>query len=140
MKRNIRRMLAGLLAASLLCPLLSGCRKPVEHSTTIFAMDTVMNLIVYDDPEALDRAVEDLYHMEKQFSATTEDSLVSRLNRGETVSPSHVLQDLLTQSLLGHVFAFALSLDNMADAVHEDASLSIAMAQLFHNSAKMSRK
>lgn len=99
MKRNIRRMLAGLLAAALLCPLLSGCRKPVEHSTTIFAMDTVMNLSVYDDPDALDRAVEDLYHMEKQFSATTEDSLVSRLNRGETVSPSHVLQDLLTQSL-----------------------------------------
>ena len=49
-------------------------------------------------------------------------------------------KDLLTQSLLGHVFAFALSLDNMANAVHEDASLSIAMAQLFHNSAKMSRK
>ena len=96
---------AGRRGSILLCALslllsLTACAPKIEpHATTIFAMDTVMNLTVYGEKEALDRAVEDIYHMERQFSATVEDSLVARLNRGETVSPSLVLQELLDQSL-----------------------------------------
>lgn len=95
----LKRGLALLLALVLCIPLV-GCKKaPEAVQTTIFAMDTVMNLTLYGEQKVLDRAVEDLYHMEKQFSATKEDSAVARLNRGETVGPSLVLQDLLTRSL-----------------------------------------
>jgi len=95
----LKRGLA-LLLALVLCVPLSGCEKaPEAVQTTIFAMDTVMNLTIYGEQEVLDRAVEDLYHMEKQFSATKEDRAVARLNRGETVGPSLVLQELLTRSL-----------------------------------------
>ena len=97
---RLNRLLALALAA-VLCVPLAGCeKKPEAVQTTVFAMDTVMNLTLYGEQETLDRAVEDLCHMERQFSATLEDSLVFRLNQGETVSPSQVLQEVLEQSIM----------------------------------------
>jgi len=97
--RNTGKGAVLLLALLLVLPL-TGCeRKPETLQTTVFAMDTVMNLTVCGEQEVLNRAVEDLYHMEKQFSATLEDSAIFRLNQGETVSPSLVLQEVLGRSL-----------------------------------------
>jgi len=95
------KKLPALILAAVLSLSLAGCEKqPEAVQTTVFAMDTVMNLTLYGEQETLDRAVEDLSRLEEQFSATLEDSLVFRLNQGETVSPSQVLQEVLEQSIL----------------------------------------
>ena len=110
MKRNVlRRIVAAVLAAGLLCPLLSGCRKPfpTEASTTIFAMDTVMNLTVMDkDPDCplqglVDSRVGQIQSFEALFSATKEDSNIRALNtaNGEPVRIRPDTLDILTKAL-----------------------------------------
>ena len=108
---RLKQLLALALAAALSLSLVGCEQKPEAVHSTVFAMDTVMNLTLCGEQETLDRAVEDLHHMERQFSATLEDSLVFRLNQGETVSPSQVLQEVLEQSImLGQLTGGALDL------------------------------
>ena len=79
----LKRGLA-LLLALVLCVPLSGCEKaPEAVQTTIFAMDTVMNLTVYGSQEDLDQAVSAIYDMERQFSATDENSPIYALNHAD---------------------------------------------------------
>ncbi|MBP3485705.1 MAG: hypothetical protein J6J81_02600, partial [Oscillospiraceae bacterium] len=60
-----RRPLALALAGAMLCALLTGCQqKDEKHETTIFAMDTVMNLTVWGGQEALDGVVAAIYDLE----------------------------------------------------------------------------
>ena len=73
-----------LLLAAALCVLPAGCQKePEAVQTTIFAMDTVMNLTVYGSQEDLDQAVSAIYDMERQFSATDENSPIYALNHAD---------------------------------------------------------
>ena len=73
-----------LLLAAALCALPAGCQKePEAVQTTIFAMYTVMNLTVYGEQEILDRAVSAIYEMERQFSATDENSPIYALNHAD---------------------------------------------------------
>jgi thiamine biosynthesis lipoprotein len=74
-----------------------------EAQTTIFAMDTVMNLNLYgpDSQEILNEAVEEIYTLQNDFSATEEGSSIFALNQGagEWVTLSENAADLLQQGL-----------------------------------------
>lgn len=79
----MKRLLCLLLLA---CTLLCGCRAntdPVQK--TLFCMDTVMDLQVWgqDAEEGLQQITKALNDLECTWSAVSEDSLLSRLNRGE---------------------------------------------------------
>lgn len=97
-----KKFLSLTLAAALSCSLLAGCQTvaaPAE--TTIFAMDTVMSLTLYGDKsqETLTQCVETIYTLETQLSATSENSFLSQLNRGEATTPPDEVGDLLTKAL-----------------------------------------
>ncbi len=80
----MKRYLALLLtAAVLLC--CSGCSEPTR--TTFFCMDTVMELTLYGSggEQAAQEITWCLQELENRWSATKEDSALSRWNRGETV-------------------------------------------------------
>ncbi len=85
-----------LLPVLVLLASLTGCQSaPKTARTTIFAMDTVMDLEIYGQSEAacqaaLDRCVEELYALDARFSPTGPDSDVCALNRagGEWVEIS----------------------------------------------------
>ena len=97
-----RRPLALALAGAMLCALLTGCQqKDEKHETTIFAMDTVMNLTVWGRQEALDGVVAAIYDLERQFSATDENSPIYTLNHsaGTAVELPEAAADLLDQAL-----------------------------------------
>ena len=67
--------------------LLCGCGKtvPEEHSTSLFAMDTYMELKVWtsDDGTALDAAAERVAELEKTFSVNIENSDIYRINSAQ---------------------------------------------------------
>lgn len=96
-----RRFAALLCASGLLCALLTGCHshqgQPDPVQTTIFAMNTVMNLTVYGEQDALDQAVAAIYEMERQFSATDENSSIYALNHagGEWVDMDPLAANLV---------------------------------------------
>jgi len=75
-----------LLPVLVLLVSLTGCQSaPKTARTTVFAMDTVMDLEVYGQSEAacraaLDRCVEELYALDAQLSPTNPDSYVCALN------------------------------------------------------------
>ncbi len=79
MSAQMRRAAALLLSAALI---LSGCRRvPEKAETTIFAMDTVMDLQIYGQAKAvLDRCVEEIYALDRQLSAENPGSFVCALN------------------------------------------------------------
>ena len=101
------RKLAAVLAAGALCAGFSGCNaKPTAMQTTIFAMDTVMNLTFYGTApqEQLDaiqgQMVERLYEMQDAWAAADENSDIYRLNHagGVPVEVSSVAEVLLVQA------------------------------------------
>ena len=65
--------------------LLSGCAQTRETSSTIFAMNTVMELTAYGDSgqQVLDQATERIYQLEHLLSVTDENSDISAINHGE---------------------------------------------------------
>lgn len=92
MRRVKRSIVAALLCAALL---LGGCGGGAEY-TDFFAMDTAMRLTLYGGAGLSAR--EEVLRLEDALSRTREDSLVSRLNRGETVQDAE-LAALLRQCL-----------------------------------------
>lgn len=67
--------------------LLSGCAKASEPvRQTVFCMDTVMDLQVWgkDAKAAMEQITGKLNELERDWSATSQDSLLSRLNQGDT--------------------------------------------------------
>lgn len=95
----MRNALALALAAALCCPL-AGCAKgPEAVQTTIFAMDTVMNLTIYGTQDAMEAATETIYTLDGQLSVTSEDSFVYALNHageeGASVPDGETLELLI---------------------------------------------
>lgn len=83
-----------LLISVLLC----GCSRASEPvHRTVFCMDTVMDLQVWgkDAEDSILQITETLTAMERTWSATEPDSLLSRLNRGENVELSQEQVQLL---------------------------------------------
>jgi len=101
-----KRISALLCALSLLLSLTACSPKMEELSTTVFAMDTVMNLTVYNAPAGpidgtFQDQVEALYRYENLFSATKESSDVHNINAncGEIVEVSFETADLLRRAI-----------------------------------------
>lgn len=81
--------------ALLLCLLLCGCGAEEVQQQDIFCMDTVMSLKIWGGDGAMEACREEVYDLQNTWSATLEDSLLSRINRGEGVSLSGREQALL---------------------------------------------
>lgn len=90
----MRKWVCALLAVLVLC--LSGCAE-AHTKKTLFAMDTVMELQVWgaDSEEAVQQLSQMITETENTWSLQKADSLVARLNRGETVDHP-LLQQLVT--------------------------------------------
>lgn len=90
----MKRLFALVLALSLL---LCGCTKKAEQ--THFAMNTVMTFTVWANPRDTDYALATCRGIvngyEEDWSVTREESVISRLNRGEAVELGDVEQFLL---------------------------------------------
>lgn len=90
MKKNRFRQLAAVVAVgALVCALLTGCAQNTEMTTTIFAMDTVMNLTFYgtgsksDLQSTLDDMVEQVYTLQNALDVTEEKSELYALNQAQ---------------------------------------------------------
>ncbi|MBQ3141378.1 MAG: FAD:protein FMN transferase [Clostridia bacterium] len=99
MKKNVSLLLITVLLVSVLC----GCTRPAQPRTqTALAMDTVIRVTVYGQPDdtILTRAMDLCKQYEGIYSATVEDSDVSLLNaaKGKSVSVSAVTLELLGQA------------------------------------------
>ena len=84
----------------LICLLLSGCAASDEPAQqTLFSMNTVMDLKIWgaDAEVGITRARVILNDLEDLWSATDEDSVLSHLNRGETVELDAVHAALLAK-------------------------------------------
>ena len=90
MKRNCIRLTLVFLCLILLC---SCSREPARMST--FCMNTVMDITIWgkDQDAALGRVYTKLVELEGTWSATDENSVISNLNRGNTLlelSPAQI--------------------------------------------------
>ncbi len=77
-----------LVFGLVLCLLLSGCTKEEACAQrTVFCMDTVMDIRIWGQERdaAMEAIVEMLHSLEKTWSATDADSVLSAYNRGEDV-------------------------------------------------------
>jgi len=97
----MRKTLLSLIFCILI--LLAGCgfpaSKPELHSSTLFAMDTMMNLNVYGDEELLVQAREIIVSLEKKFSTTDSNSEIFALNQNKSGSVSSETAELLARAL-----------------------------------------
>ncbi|MCR4622769.1 MAG: FAD:protein FMN transferase [Clostridiales bacterium] len=84
----LKRVVA-VLAALIVCMSFTGCAKKETKSVSFFAMDTFITISVTgDDAKAtLDWAKNLVETNEQKWSATLPDSLISRLNAGEKITP-----------------------------------------------------
>lgn len=101
-----RTWIALAVLAALVLPVCTGCsQKETKMETSIFAMDTVMNLTFYgDDPEAAlkgvqEELVEEIYSLENKLSTTKEESELYELNEQGQASLSPETAELLTKAL-----------------------------------------
>lgn len=88
----MKRIFALLLAAMLI---LTGCGREEVSEAEIFCMDTVMSLKIWGSESALAACREELYALQNTWSATREESLICRLNRGEKVELTDEQRQLL---------------------------------------------
>lgn len=93
---KVIRLSAVLLAVLLL----SGCTEQ-KHTSTLLAMDTVMELTAYGSggQEALNSAEALIQELESLLSTTGEGSEIYALNHGQAVTLSQYTADLLDQAL-----------------------------------------
>ena len=73
-----------LVCILLICVLLAGCTGETKAEKTVFDMDTVMDLRIWgaDADKAADAVASLLAALEKTWSVTGGDSVISKLNRG----------------------------------------------------------
>lgn len=77
-----------LIACLLVCILLCGCSADAPVTKQTYSMDTLMSLTIWGS-QSIDyfNSLSDLINLlESQWSVTKEDSIISRLNRGEEVT------------------------------------------------------
>lgn len=103
---GLKRGLVLVLALAAALPLLGGCAAQEQKmESSIFAMDTVMNLTFYGaDPEAAlegvqEELVAEIYSLEEKLSTTKETSELYALNEQGQASLSPETAELLTKAL-----------------------------------------
>lgn len=92
-----------ILPLLLLCMVLTGCGTPKKTSSTIFAMDTVMTLTVYDSGETAENALsacrETIYDLSGKLSVTDPDSEIYQLNHSGSTTLSEDSCALLAEAV-----------------------------------------
>lgn len=78
---------------------LSGCGEKKLETTTLFAMDTIMELQIVGDPKLLTEAEGKIRNIEKLVSVTDEDSDIYNLNRSSTYEVSGITADIMDKAL-----------------------------------------
>ncbi len=94
-KRNIIGCCAAVLTAAFF---LAGCGQKVETSS-IFAMDTIMELQVQGDEELLRSSEAKIRELEHLLSVTDENSDIYRLNRGGSCQISDTTAQIMEKAL-----------------------------------------
>lgn len=83
--------------------ILAGCGSTKKTTDTIFSMDTVMTLTVYDSGDRADAALsacrEEIARLNAMLSVTDRDSEIARLNRGQDAPLSQDSFQLLCSAL-----------------------------------------
>ena len=87
------------LLSLLLLLLLSACGEPKPYTKTLLAMDTVMELTVYDDEAALSDLEAELRRLESLFSVTDPASEIYAANHAGRAALSDETAALLTSAL-----------------------------------------
>lgn len=96
----MRRVGAAAALYALCALLLAGCARPQAQSSTIFAMDTVMELTAYaKDRQCVDDAVSLIHELETRLSVTAEDSELYALNETGSGRVSEDTAALLERAL-----------------------------------------
>ncbi len=100
-----------LTALFMICVLLCGCSPAAPDARTFFAMDTIMNLTVYDNEKAAGLCEEYVHSLEKLLSAQKSGSDTALLNASsDTVTVSDE-----TSELLRKVLGFCCETDGIYD-------------------------
>ncbi len=81
------------------CSGIKGISDNEKHTTTIFAMDTVMELTVYGDGEVLKEAEELIKDLEEKFSVTSETGDIYALNSSKSAEVSEETYSLMKRGL-----------------------------------------
>ena len=98
-KNSFKTAALGLLIC-MLAPVLSGCTvKEKMNSSTVFAMDTVMQLSIEGDDKLLLQAEHEIRNIEDSLSVTKEDSEIGRLNSSKEAVLSERSSEILKQAL-----------------------------------------
>lgn len=79
----------------ILALLLTGCAAESPAERDIFAMDTMINLKVWGNCEALDAAENEILKLDRELSATDGNSVIYQLNQTGTASLPEEITDLL---------------------------------------------
>ena len=106
MKRAFALLLTTLVLTGC-SPNVDGAAQPAERSsaqiqavnTTVFAMDTVMDLTIYGDEALLTQAEQCIARLEDSLSVTDENSEIYQLNQQGTANLSEEAAQLLEQGL-----------------------------------------
>lgn len=92
-----------ILALCLLLLLLAGCGQNKQTTETIFAMDTVMTLTIYDSGAhadlVLSESCAEIRRLEDMLSVTAPDSEIARLNQGDAGALSSETRSLLRSAM-----------------------------------------
>lgn len=91
------------LALGLILLLLTGCGAPKKESRTVYAMDTVMTLTIYDTGAhadlVLSESQSEIRRLEDMLSVTAPDSEIARLNQGNPEALSSEARSLLRSAM-----------------------------------------
>ncbi len=95
------RSISLLVLCSVFLLSLSGCSliKEKMHTSTIFAMDTIMEIEVEGNEELLRNAEEKIRTLERKLSVTDEESEIARLNASGRITVTDEVADILGRSL-----------------------------------------
>ena len=98
-----KRLTAMILTVLFLAAPLCGCASVAkDYETEFFAMDTVMTMHLYKAKKA-EQLAQDLVgtinHLDSTLSVTRSESEIGRINAGESLTPSPVVDSLLERTL-----------------------------------------
>lgn len=95
-KARLKTAVIFLLAV---CFLLPACKRTGKNSRTFLAMDTVMDISVYGDAAALDKAENLITALEKALSVTDGKSEIHALNSAGSAAVSETALDIIRSAL-----------------------------------------